>query len=406
LIVISIGIIIPISVKKYHLWVFICLNSFQVIIIIVVIIINIVIISIKFNIGIGGMRCSLPNSITIASITAFDVSNVPNDVYAENFDSDSSTEIGELRRILVDGLKIHEVDGIADIWTMSPPCQPFTETRNANRLDDRDNRTKGFFHLMFLLISMRQRPKYIVLENVKGFVDSKVLKVWKRVLKYCGYSYRQYLLSPITSLGIPNHRSRYYMIIEHGSRFQDDTVSNTIRTSLGTSVVGTVKPIGDYILPNISFDNDEDKELYIDKDILDKPWAQKRLSIVGQFCRTSFCFTKSYGHTHDKSAGSYILENSSGPLNDSSFINRNELGDLYGRVRLFHPRELLSLFGFPSSFRFPRTMTLHQKYSCIGNSISVYVVKEVMKELFSNNNNNNYNNNNDNNDNSNIDISI
>ena len=330
------------------------------------------------------MRCSLPNSITIASITAFDVSNVPNNVYAENFESDTSMGNGELRRILVDGLKIVDVEGKADIWTMSPPCQPFTETRNANRLDDRDNRTKGFFHLMFLLISMRQRPKYIVLENVKGFIDSNVLQVWKRVLKYCGYSYRQYLLSPITTLGIPNHRSRYYMIMEHGIRFQEDAISNTIRTnltSLSTAVID-VKPVSDYIIQSISFDNDDDKELYIDKDILDKPWAHKRLSIVGQHDCTSFCFTKSYGHTHDKSAGSYLLENSIGPLNDKSFINRNELGDLYGRIRLFHPNELLSLFGFPSSFKWPQEMTLYQKYSCIGNSISVYVVKEVMKELF------------------------
>ena len=332
------------------------------------------------------MRCSLPNTMKIVSITAFDVSNVPNNVYRHNFESDSSVGKGELRPILVDGLKINEVDGKADIWTMSPPCQPFTQTRNANRLDDRDNRTKGFFHLMFLLISMRQRPKYIVLENVKGFIDSKVLQVFKRVLKYCGYSYRQYLLSPITSLGIPNHRSRYYMIIEHGSRFKEDTISNTIRTSLtrqDTTVKRDVKPISDYIILSINFDNDEDKELYIDKDILDKKWAYKRLSIVGQHDSTSFCFTKSYGHTHDKSAGSYLLENSLGPLSDKTFINRDKLVDLHGRVRLFHPRELLSLFGYPPSFTFPE-MTLHQKYACIGNSISVFVVKEVMKELFSN----------------------
>lgn len=30
---------------------------------------------------------------------------------------------GDLRNLLIDGLKLGDVDGQADIWTMSPPCQ-------------------------------------------------------------------------------------------------------------------------------------------------------------------------------------------------------------------------------------------------------------------------------------------
>ena len=336
----------------------------------------------EFFSGIGGMRCSVPDKLKVATITAFDVSDTPNNVYSENFESGIDTVDGyrgSLRRILVDGLKVSDVDGQSDVWTMSPPCQPFTETRNANRLDDKDNRSKGFFHLMFLLICMKKRPRYIVLENVKGFLGSKVLNIWKRVLVWCGYSFRQYLLSPITSLGIPNHRNRYYMIIEHGERFREEMKSNQVHTSLGVDVKDVIS-ISNYISTNISFNID--KELYIDKAILDKPWASKRLSIVGDYDKTSFCFTKSYGHTNDKSAGSYYLENAQGPLSDSTFIDRNELGLLFGRIRLFTPQELLKLFGFPESFKFPVSMSKRQQYSCIGNSINVSVVREVMKELF------------------------
>ena len=338
----------------------------------------------EFFSGIGGMRCSLPSTMKVASVTAFDVSDTPNNVYAENFETNGNGDDGvksELKRILVDGLKVIDVDDKADVWTMSPPCQPFTNTRNANRLDDKDNRSRGFFHLMFLLISMKKRPKYIVLENVKGFLDSKVLNIWKRVLIYCGYTYRQYLLSPITSLGIPNHRNRYYMIIEHGNRFRGDTKDNILHTSLGVNEVD-VMPISNYIITSISYSNEDDKDLYICKEILQKSWAAKRLSLVGQHDKTSFCFTKSYSHTNDKSAGSYYLERAMGPLSDAQFIDRTDLGALYGQVRLFHPKELLKLFGFPQTFKFPKTMTLKQQYSCIGNSINVSVVREVMKELF------------------------
>lgn len=61
------------------------------------------------------------------------------------------------------------------------------------------------------------KPLWIVVENVKGFLTSNCLKIWKDSLLCCGYVWRQYLLSPLTAVGTPNRRMRYYMIAEHGS---------------------------------------------------------------------------------------------------------------------------------------------------------------------------------------------
>jgi len=36
-----------------------------------------------------------------------------------------------------------------------------------------------------------------------------------QVLRRCGYVWRQYLLSPVTAVGLPNHRMRFYMLCEH-----------------------------------------------------------------------------------------------------------------------------------------------------------------------------------------------
>lgn len=90
----------------------------------------------EFFSGIGGMRLSLPNLILetpISSITAFDCSDVANDVYEYNFHTrkiDCERNIqSSLKRILIDGLKVNDVDNIADVWTMSPPCQPYTTTK-------------------------------------------------------------------------------------------------------------------------------------------------------------------------------------------------------------------------------------------------------------------------------------
>lgn len=142
-----------------------------------------------------------------------------------------------------------------------------TTTKGSHQLDGKDNRSRAFFHIMFLLRNMLRRPKWIILENVQGFLHSDVLRCilifkiflvpfystlsipffflffflfffyffspssllsfshylhisissllntiyhryWKTVLHECGYVWRQYLLSPVSSVGLPNHRMR------------------------------------------------------------------------------------------------------------------------------------------------------------------------------------------------------
>lgn len=78
------------------------------------------------------------------------------------------------------------------------------------------------------------------------------------------------------------------------------------------------------------------------------------------------------------------------PLNDIeenkaviSGLDRLNLTQYSGSIRLFHPHELLRLFGFPDAFSFPADMSLRQQYNCIGNSVNVAVVRKVMQHLFS-----------------------
>lgn len=153
----------------------------------------------EFFSGIGGMRLSLPlkiNDIPITSITAYDCNTKVNQVYQLNFHSKEEEEEGVLKETekkdkfdknkrmhgklnckLIDkgilnsfyslyikcllfyikliflffpfslfystlGLKGIEIDGQSHVWTMSPPCQPTTTTRHANR----------FFIIIFLFL--------------------------------------------------------------------------------------------------------------------------------------------------------------------------------------------------------------------------------------------------------------
>jgi tRNA (cytosine38-C5)-methyltransferase len=50
---------------------------------------------------------------------------------------------------------------------MSPPCQPYT--RIGLQQGSVDARAKSFLHLLDVLGEMQHKPKYILVENVKGF---------------------------------------------------------------------------------------------------------------------------------------------------------------------------------------------------------------------------------------------
>lgn len=257
----------------------------------------------EFFSGIGGMRLALPNEINgipIKNITAFDCSDPANNVYAENFHNekniDQSHHIdGKLRRILIDGLKLNEVDGQFDVMTLSPPCQPFTTTRDAHQLDEKDNRSRGIFHLMHLLLNMNSRPRWIVLENVQGFLNSEVLKIWKKVLKKCGYKWKQFLISPVY-MNLPNNRMRYYMtaelVIDDICCFTEEDreiVFTTLPSSVLTNVPDMPVPIGSFIL-----NKERKEELLIPISVLSALWAPNRLSIVGNYDCVSYCFTKRF----------------------------------------------------------------------------------------------------------------
>ena len=96
----------------------------------------------------------------ISTIKAFDTSELVNQCYRNNFADDTPVQIN------IESIKLKTLDGAAQIWTMSPPCQPFTTTANSKRLDINDNRNKAFLHLMKCLEKIDKKPEWIFFENV------------------------------------------------------------------------------------------------------------------------------------------------------------------------------------------------------------------------------------------------
>ena len=275
----------------------------------------------------------------------------------------------------------------ANLWTMSPPCQPFTSTTNAKRLDARDSRTAGFRAMMRLLVDLSadQKPQWIVLENVKGFVGSEMLCEFYDCLERNGYGYREYLLSPM-QLGIPNHRRRYYLVAEKDStRFGrergegDDSIHETLPCVEDGEKIRK-RPLKEYIDQCLT--NEELSQYLVSDKILAKPWA-KSLPIVSANDSMSHCFTAAYGRVVHRATGALLLTDMSHPSVEQhpELIDRKDMTKLSGKLHKFTPRELLNIFGYRDGFDFPDNISLEHQYKLIGNSVNVEMISKVVEVL-------------------------
>lgn len=85
-------------------------------------------------------------------------------------------------------------------------------------MDIHDRRCKALDHLCKLIVRLPNPPRWIALENVKGFYSSEACAKWRAALLLKNYSVKEYLLD-LASFGTPNHRTRYYLVAELSDRF-------------------------------------------------------------------------------------------------------------------------------------------------------------------------------------------
>ncbi|KAG0200969.1 tRNA (cytosine-5-)-methyltransferase [Mortierella sp. GBA30] len=305
----------------------------------------------EFYSGIGGMHYAFNESGHQGSVLqAFDINTTANEVYAHNHGKK------HLSQRNIEAVKMEFYDKQqADVWLMSPPCQPYTRT--GNQEGSKDTRAKSFLYLMDILPKMQYPPNYILLENVKGFEESDSRDLLVSALTGAGYEFQELLITPL-QIGIPNSRMRYYCLArknakvgsfvqpvtgtligyipsldpkeqEEQKEFVDGRKQGDIsglstttsaakkrRTSLSTSTVTkggedeSTKPDEDAILadPMLAL-NVEKLEKYIEfRDATDERMKRymiqdktllkygKTFDIVKETTRRSCCFTKGYYH--------------------------------------------------------------------------------------------------------------
>uniref|UniRef100_A0A1I8HR47 tRNA (cytosine(38)-C(5))-methyltransferase n=2 Tax=Macrostomum lignano TaxID=282301 RepID=A0A1I8HR47_9PLAT len=169
----------------------------------------------EFFSGIGGMHCALQllrqlvggeREFSYRIAGAFDVNNIANSVYERNFPG------VRVCTASLDSIGLARVRALAaNLWLMSPPCQPFSRLGNRRGLDDA--RCRPLLRLLKVLASLPddERPSRLLLENVQGFEASPAAERLLECLNKCGYEYRQLLLSPL-QFSVPNSRLRFYLL--------------------------------------------------------------------------------------------------------------------------------------------------------------------------------------------------
>ncbi|CAO2594920.1 tRNA (cytosine(38)-C(5))-methyltransferase, partial [Lemmus lemmus] len=359
-------------------------------------------------------------------VAAIDVNTVANEVYKHNFPHT------HLLAKTIEGISLEEFDKLSfNMILMSPPCQPFT--RIGLQGDMTDPRTNSFLYILDILPRLQNLPKYILLENVKGFEVSSTRELLIQTMEACGFQHQEFLLSP-SSLGIPNSRLRYFLIAKLQSEPLPFQVPGQILMEFPK--ITTIQPQNYSVVaknklrespePSTCFDSsstqcsgkdtilfkletaeeidrkhqqDSDLSVQMLKEFLEDgdpsqyllpPKLLLRyallLDIVKPTSRRSMCFTKGYG-SYIEGTGS-VLQTAEDVQIENVFKSLNNLPPEEKiaklstlKLRYFTPREIANLQGFPPEFGFPEKITVKQRYRLLGNSLNVHVVARLLTLL-------------------------
>ncbi|KIJ33035.1 hypothetical protein M422DRAFT_61507 [Sphaerobolus stellatus SS14] len=384
--------------------------------------------TLEFYSGIGGLHLSLKRACIVANVVrAFDWDPAASEVYTANFGKGIAqrTDISQIQA--ADIIPLH-----ADLWLLSPACQPYTVLNPAAK-GAADPRARSFLHLVEEVIPALAKtghhPKRLLVENVAGFESSTTRQTLVDTMKSVGYNVAEFLLTPL-QFGIPNSRLRYYFLAKSGSL----SFANLSQDSLSTSPIHRSIPGHgqDWVDPRFQTHSESETaqeaslplSSYLDNvsfekyAIPDKILRKKAIlfDIVKPSAKRSCCFTRGYAHMIE---GTTVLQmneeldttetfNAYAAAVERQVATTPESQDQFLyilrplQLRYFTPDELLRIFHFnpvgvptytsgmesekveasTSVFHWPQSTSIKTRYRLIGNSVNVKVVTELIKYLF------------------------
>lgn len=354
--------------------------------------------------GIGGMRvayqqarASLDEAVDESPRwRAMEVDDTCCEVYTEQFKAGCQRGVraqelwhqpaaaNEVWRCSIDKLPDEAFDG-ADLWLLSPPCQPFTRTGKQKGLDD--SRCAALLRILEALPRLRHPPKALLLENVEQFMGSKAHWSLRSALKAAGMKAEYSVVDP-TDFGFPNSRKRFYCCAWRSDASDAAGATSRVR------VRWAPRPVREFcrLRHGAGVATEELRAACaVPISLLKRAGADGwEVDVATGASLVTKTFTASYGKTWFKEEGEGLSK--AGPLLLTGADGwspteepRGRFGAVsvedFGRVRYFAPAELLALQGYPVGWGLPSRLTVPRQWRLIGNSINVAVVAELLRDL-------------------------
>lgn len=309
--------------------------------------------------GIGGMRQGFQRAKGVCVFSSEFEKNAQ-ETYEKNY---GEFPFGDITKISEQDIPNH------DILIGGFPCQPFSHAGLKLGIDD----TRGTLFYNIATILKHKKPKFALLENVKGLVSHDsgyTLSVILKTLTSLGYKCNiddkiiksgdlQLLKKEASKMvlkskdfGVPQNRQRIYIVL-----WRKDLNIN----------FKYPEPLKSKVLVGSILDKNPDKKYTIS----DKLWeGHKNRKIKNKLAG------KGFGYSIVNEESEYTNTISARYYKDGSEILIEQKGQ---NPRKLTPKEASRLQGFPENFIINNSSV--QAYKQFGNSVTVNVIEAIAKEI-------------------------
>jgi DNA (cytosine-5)-methyltransferase 1 len=284
------------------------------------------------------------------------------ETYSHNFNHKLYTEdIGK-----IDFKKVKPVDVLVGGF----PCQAFSVA--GYRKGFKDERGNLFFQICRAIDELKQKPKALMLENVKnlkGHDRGKTARVITNSLRELGYSVFWNIFNTSVHTDIPQNRERTFIVCFRNERdweFQPNkkTSSRIFNDYLPLAKKKKKKNFREFLenrKVEEKFYYKQDAYMYKDlkREIRSRDTVYQWRRVYVRKNKSNECPTL----TANMGTGGHNV-----PL----------ILDGPG-IRKLTPRECLNFQGFPNLFKFPETVPQSQRYKQAGNAVTVSLISKIAK---------------------------
>ena len=279
--------------------------------------------------GIGGFELGIEKSKhNLECIGYSEVDKYAESIYKRHFPDHIG--YGDATKIRTDELPEF------DLLVGGFPCQAFSIAGHRRGFDD----TRGTLFFEIARVLRDKRPKYFLLENVKGLLSHDKGKTFTTILKVLsdlGY-YVKWEIFNSKNYGVPQNRERLF-------------IEGYSRDRCGVEVLFKPRQSRETIIQELS-----------------------KLRVINK------------GVPNPNTNNIYAVENGLSPTLTATDYKRPVKVLVDNRVRKLTPRECERLQGFPSDWTKygadGELISDTQRYKCIGNAVTVPVIVNIINEMF------------------------